>query len=114
MCFPFVDTCRVSPRRARYFSCSAKKSIPKKAAPTQRPLRGFPACGGPSGKRAKLAFGSDNARFLFRSTHRKPALRQGEETSVRWQNDYFQNACSEKRERAMAGAKIGKRSLWCL
>src|SRR3569832_374538 len=55
---------RVSPRRASYFLCSAKESIQRKAASAQRPLRGFPGCGCPSGERAKLAFGSDNARFF--------------------------------------------------
>jgi hypothetical protein len=51
---------------AAHFSCLAKKSKQKKATALPLPLRGSQHCERQSGKRNKLAFGSDKFRFFIR------------------------------------------------
>jgi hypothetical protein len=51
---------------AAYFLCFAKESKQRKATALPLPLRGSQNCKRQSGKRNKLACGSDKFRFFFR------------------------------------------------
>jgi hypothetical protein len=61
----FEETSRDWPRRATCFFASPKKEA-KKATAKSLPLRGSRGSDAPSGKRNKLAFGSDKFRFFIR------------------------------------------------